>query len=86
MLGLCQHPERERCEWGYLGRRESNLHHLYFPKRLYRTPLEKAFRDLVCNTVQMCVCDHIGLHETTEAPKKPDISIMLAALFVGFEE
>lgn len=79
----CLRPEFVYCELADKRKqRKSNEHHLYFPKNRYTTPLEVAFRELEINKVQMCVCDHNYLHETTYPPKKPSVGEMCVALTV----
>lgn len=60
--------------------KEYNVHHRWWPKRDYKTPLEKAFRELPENKVRMRVDDHRKLHATTEPPKKPSIESMRLAV------
>lgn len=59
---------------------ETNRHHLYWPKRDYRSPTEKAFRSLPCNIVEMNVNDHRILHLVMEPPTKPTFVEMTVAI------
>jgi hypothetical protein len=58
----------------------SDIHHLYFPRREYRSPTEKRFRELSENKVQLCRQDHDDLHAVTDIPEKPDLEIMRQAI------
>lgn len=53
-----------------------DVHHKYFPRRSYRTPLEKEFRELPENKVVICRQLHNDEHATIEPPDKPPISEM----------
>lgn len=64
----CPEPERPGCP--YSPYCYSDQHHLYFPARDYRTPLEKRFRELPDNKEQLCRFLH-DLAHFEEAPEKP---------------
>lgn len=53
-----------------------NLHHLFYPRRDYTTPLEKKFRIDPRNIVQLCRREHERLHHTQDIPEKPTIQEM----------
>ena len=55
-----------------------NTHHLAWPRRSYKTALEKEFRRL--HTVRICVEWHKLIHATTVAPKKPSVEAMRVAI------
>lgn len=55
---------------------EQDKHHLWYPKREYKTGLEKRFRNLSCNVINMCMYQHQQLHLTEQPPVKPDIEVM----------
>jgi len=55
-----------------------NRHHLYWPRRSYKSQLEKEFRRLYI--VWMCVDAHRVLHATTLPPKKPSAREMRQAI------
>lgn len=46
-------------------------HHLYWPKKNYRSGVAKQFRELACNKETLCRCDHDELHRTTRPPERP---------------
>lgn len=52
-----------------------DIHHLFYPRRHYTSSIERAFRNLSCNTVEMNVTDHRRYHnaawrdETLTIPK-----------------
>jgi hypothetical protein len=56
-------------------------HHRFHPAKLYRTPLEKEFRNHPDNMDFMAWCEHSELHATTKPPEKPPLSHMRAFLF-----
>lgn len=55
-----------------------NRHHQAWPRRHYKTPLEKQYRQLF--TVWMCVEAHKLLHATTLPPRKPNAREMRIAI------
>lgn len=57
-----------------------DVHHLYFPRKAYRKPVERAFRELDENKVKMCREWHNTDHAVFEAPDKPDLEIMKMAI------
>lgn len=59
---------------------KSNKHHKYFPSKSYKTKLEKDFRELQDNKVQMCMWMHNVLHASTPPPEKPPREEMLKAV------
>lgn len=59
-----------------------DTHHLYFPRFLYTTELEKEFRELPENKVELCRREHNEIHATTEPPEKPSRQQMLAAVAI----
>jgi len=58
----------------------SNEHHIYYPKKRYTTGIERQFRELPENRVQMCLDEHRELHATQRPPEKPSREIMLQAI------
>lgn len=57
-----------------------NVHHLYYPKRYYQTPVEKEFRELPENKERLCMAEHDLIHRTERPPQKPDRDEMLVAI------
>lgn len=57
-----------------------NIHHLYYPKNQYTTPVEREFRELPENKERMCMAEHDELHRTERPPQKPDREEMLLAI------
>lgn len=55
-------PKGEEC-------REFNQHHIYHPRKAYKSKLERLFRGMF--TVRICVDEHKHIHATTPPPKKP---------------
>lgn len=81
MITGCPDPNKAGCP--YIGRKGScraNTHHLYFPARNYKSPVQNAFRELLENKVQLCMFEHQTLHETEFPPRKPSLPDMLSAL------
>jgi len=58
----------------------SNQHHLYHPRRSFRSAIEKAFRDLPENKIQICERQHREIHANEEPPAKPEAQFMLDAI------
>lgn len=58
----------------------SDTHHTYYPRNIYNTAIEKAFRELPDNKEQLCRCEHSDIHATELPPEKPSVSEMRAAL------
>jgi len=53
-----------------------DTHHIFWPRRAYKTPLEQRFRNLPCNKVTIEVESHDILHRFTQPPNKPTIEYM----------
>lgn len=58
------------------------VHHLYWPRRDYQTELERRFRTLPWNKVEMPAAAHELLHRYAAPPRKPPLEEMLAAIEV----
>lgn len=58
----------------------ASIHHLYWPRRDYKTSVEKEFRNLPQNKELMCRQEHDELHVTEQTPHKPKREEMLAAI------
>lgn len=74
-------PDRE-CKYRDTSGCNQNVHHEYWPRRDYKDPTSKAFRELVINKTVMCHQAHDTLHFTTRPPKKPSRAKMLEVLNV----
>lgn len=57
-----------------------STHHLFYPERDYRTPLERLFRSLDENKVELCRSKHDQLHAEQDPPLRPTREEMLQAL------
>lgn len=57
-----------------------NTHHLYYPRRDYTSPVERDFRELPENKVQLCMAEHDLLHQIEQPPVKPSRDEMLLAI------
>lgn len=51
-------------------------HHLWWPRRAYRTELELEFRNLECNIVLLPDYLHQTLHKHQTPPEKPSVEFM----------
>lgn len=56
------------------------IHHEFYPRRDYRTKIEKQFRELVINKTMLPRCEHDNLHATQTPPEKPSRDEMLVAI------
>lgn len=57
-----------------------DVHHLYHPRSAYKTPLEKEFRRLGCNTMRLCRAKHDDIHAGSIVPAKPTRDEMLTVI------
>lgn len=73
MEGVC--PERKDCPYYERGCKE-DTHHLFYPKSAYRTPIERVFRGLPENQVEICRAEHDEIHATEPEPVKPSLEVM----------
>jgi hypothetical protein len=55
-----------------------NIHHLQYPKSLYRTELEQRFRRSFTRVI--CAAEHIRIHQEQPTPPKPSVEQMLRIL------
>ena len=58
----------------------SDEHHLYWPRNQYTSKMEKFFRELPENKVQLCRAEHDEIHATEKPPAKPPVQAIIAAL------
>ncbi len=58
----------------------TDTHHLLYPSNSYVTPLERLYRSLEENTVELCRSEHDAVHATQEPPAKPTREAMIQAL------
>ena len=78
MKGEC-HLENEACPF-YPNHCSSNTHHLYYPRKAYKTSVESKFRNLPENKRQLCAFAHILEHVDNAPPEKPSRDEMLLAI------
>lgn len=58
-----------------------DTHHLFYNKARYRTGIEKRFRTLACNVIELCRHEHRELHaKTPNGVLKPSRNEMLEVL------
>lgn len=55
-------------------------HHLYYPRKRYKSSVEKAFRQLPENREMLCRAEHDEIHATEPIPHKPSRVEMVQAL------
>lgn len=58
----------------------TDIHHIYYPKSLYKTDAEKRFRNLAGNTMRICRALHDDLHAKEKPPEKPSREAIFNAL------
>lgn len=63
----------------------SDIHHLYFPGNMFKTMLERTFRELPINKREELRCEHDEIHAKNEPPEKPDIPTMRSAVVEAYE-
>lgn len=52
------------------------MHHIFWPKGIYKTETESEFRELAINQVPMCEFEEQTLHRETFPPPKPTDKVM----------
>ena len=57
---------------------EFNTHHYFWPRKAYKSKLERLFRQM--HTVRICVEWHKHIHATTPPPRKPNAREMRTAI------
>ena len=57
-----------------------NRHHVWWPRKDYKSEVEKKFRNLPCNILWIDEMAHRLLHIYTEPPRKPKVSDMWQAI------
>ena len=57
-----------------------DIHHMYYPKSLYRTDAEKSFRNLAGNIMRICRALHDDLHANERPPEKPSRGVIFNAI------
>jgi hypothetical protein len=76
----CPDPQPD-CKYATLkGGCFSDLHHTYWPKRLYCGKIATEFRGLPENKQQICRREHDERHATEPIPEKPTIDEMKLAI------
>lgn len=61
----------------------TDVHHLYFPRRSYKSRVEKDFRNLPDNKEVLCRDEHNERHATELPPLKPTREEMLGAIAIS---
>ncbi|GEM_PF-6698322 len=56
------------------------VHHLYWPRRDYQTQVERRFRSLPWNKIDMPADAHELIHRYAPPPAKPPLEEMLSAV------
>jgi hypothetical protein len=73
----CDDEDIENCRLAQPG---LDRDHIYYPKKEYRTALEREFRNLPENIVLRCICKHRRRHAEEAPPLKPPREEMLRAI------
>lgn len=55
-------------------------HHLVWPKKNYKSPIEREYRSLPEHRVTICRAEHDEIHATERPPRKPSRNEMLQAI------
>lgn len=55
-------------------------HHIWWPRRAYRSPVAKKFRNLKCNIVLVTAEEHRAIHAQRRASEMPSREQMLQKL------
>lgn len=71
---VCKYYGTEQCQM--------TVHHLYYPHKLYKTIVEKAFRELPINKIRLPRCEHDQI-ELEGPPPKPNEEYMEAMVRIG---
>lgn len=58
----------------------ADVHHVWWPRRKYRSQVERQFRELPENKEVLCREAHDDLHATTRPPVKPPREVMIRAI------
>jgi len=77
MYSACPEPRKEGCPFKQC---KANTHHAFWPGNVYKTAIEKTFRELPENKKQLCMYEHAQLHAVTEPPLKPTRNLMIQAI------
>lgn len=67
-------------ECKYFGHCFEDVDHIYWPRRNYKTSIERSFRELDENKQVICRALHDERHATEQPPKKPSRDEMLQAI------
>lgn len=77
----CSPEIRENCRvFQAVGECFEDLHHDYWPRRDYKTKVEKEFRGLQINERMICRALHNTIHATQMPPIKPTRDQMLGVI------
>lgn len=78
MKGVCP-QSNEACPY-FAGGCFESVHHEYWPRNEYSTPVERIFRDLPENKVMLCRDLHDELHAEQDRSEKPSREEMMEAI------
>ena len=59
----------------------TDLHHLEYPARRYKTKVEKTHRDQPFNKVQLERCAHNAIHASGYVPEMPSREVMVQEIW-----
>ena len=61
----------------------TDIHHEFWPKKLYRAKMAKRFREFVTNKTVICRAAHNEIHATTNPPAQPSYNEMCEVVNLG---
>lgn len=77
----CNKNSQDHCPvFGQEGACYEDIHHKYWPRRDYRTQVERQFRSLDINKVKICRAMHNEIHASRRKSDKPPREGMLRAI------
>lgn len=74
----CAPEQREACP---LRKCFTDTHHLAYPASDYKTAVEKKWRELPANKVELCRFLHNSIHASGYFPPKPDRDEMMSEIW-----
>lgn len=60
-----------------------DTHHVFYPSGDYITPVERLFRNIPENKVEICRREHEDVHATEQPPLKPSYDVMEHAVIAS---
>jgi hypothetical protein len=79
-MGACTPEQRAACP---LSNHYTDTHHLAFPRRDYNKGVDKQWRELSINKLEICRGLHNAIHATGYEPGKPSREEMAQEIWLG---